>query len=95
MAIYQHLAGKTYTRANEVSDLDPIKLAAVPFPLLYARLGGHWRSTDGGRVHHENDEARGRIVNFRVSFLGSVNPSPLGDGMHSIRRCKRRSLAVM
>jgi hypothetical protein len=22
---------------------------------------------------------------FRVPFLGSVNPSPLGDGMHSIR----------
>jgi 2-polyprenyl-3-methyl-5-hydroxy-6-metoxy-1,4-benzoquinol methylase len=32
MAIYERLAGKTYTPANEVSDLDPINLAAVPFP---------------------------------------------------------------
>jgi hypothetical protein len=22
------------------------------------------------------------VANFRVPFLGSVNPSPLGDGMH-------------
>ena len=40
-----------------------------------------FRVDDGSLI----DSARGFPAGFRVPFLGSVNPSPLGDGMRSIR----------